>query len=174
MVDVAVRENHRCHRLVAQMLARKSQCRCRTFSRGQRIDHDPAGFALDQRHVCHVKTAHLVNAVRYLEQADLGIEQRVAPQARIDGGRRLAFDKFVGIEVQQDSAISANNLTRGARDETALGVIKVLRVVEFEQLGELLVGLEGQRRGIAGRAANPRTFVTAGNQCQQRRQQRPG
>ena len=50
------------------------QPRRRARSAGPR--HDPAGLALDQRHVGNVKTAQLVDAVVcHLEQADLGIER---------------------------------------------------------------------------------------------------
>ena len=87
------------------------------LSRDQRIEHDPAGVTLDEGDVREVEPAHLIDAVRHLEQAVLHVELRVAPQARVHRiGRRLVErDEFlVALQVPDDR-------TRGILDRERLG-----------------------------------------------------
>jgi len=55
MVGVGVGEDHGRHRPLAAVLEVKLHRRARAFDRGQRVHHDHAGVALDQRHVGDIK-----------------------------------------------------------------------------------------------------------------------
>ena len=68
---------------------------------GERIDHDPAGRALDEGDVRDVVAARLPDAGRHLEQAVDGVELRLAPEARVDGVgiRRALLDEVVLADV---------------------------------------------------------------------------
>ena len=169
VVDVAVREDDARHRLVAQVLARERQRRGGTLACGERVDDDEAGLAFDQRHVGDVEAAQLPDAVGDLEQPDLRIQHRVPPQARVDGGWRLAVDELVGIEVDQHRrAIGRQDLALWARDQTTPGVLEILWVVELEFGRHLLVGLQRGRHGVTGGAADAGVLAASGQQRQQR------
>ena len=60
-------------------------------------------------------------AVGDLKQSVRGVELRLTPQAWVDGGRRVVLQEFV--------AIGIGRVWR-RRDETAVGIFKVLTVVE--------------------------------------------
>ena len=64
VVDVAVRVQQPGDRPLAAMLAVERQRRRRALGRDQRVDHEHAGVALDDRHVRQVEPAHLVDARR--------------------------------------------------------------------------------------------------------------
>ena len=105
MVDVAVRVDHRHHRLLRAMREIVRERRARDLGGGQRIDQDQAGVALDHRHVGDVEAAQLIEPVGDLEQAVGQVEPRHAPQAGIDRGRRqLAVDEGVLAQVPQHRA----------------------------------------------------------------------
>ncbi|WP_413914602.1 hypothetical protein [Candidatus Skiveiella danica] len=160
---MAVGEHDGGHRLVAQVLAGKGQRRGRAFAGGERVHHDPAGLAIDERDVPDVEAAQLVHAIRHLEQAELGIQHRVAPQAWVDGGRRLALDELVGVEVDQHGgAVGGQDLAFGPRDEAAPGVLEVLRIVELDLLGECFVGFLRGHFGVAGRATDAGGLAATG------------
>src|SRR5437764_5541120 len=171
MVDVTMREYDCRYRLVAQMLARKRQRRGRALATGQRIHDDPPGLAFDQRHVCDVETAQLVDSVGYLEQTDLGIEDGVTPQAWVDGWRSLALDELEVIEIDQHIAVGDENFSLGPCNESTLGVFKVLLVLKVELLRQFLVGLARSRHGVSAGADNL-GLVVAARQRQQRSEQR--
>ena len=173
VVDMAVREDDGRHRLVAQVPARESQrCGC-GLARCQRVDHDEPSLALDQRHVGEVEAAQLVDAVGDLEQACLGVELGVAPQAGIDCVGRLALDELESVEVDQQAAVGAQQLAFRPGDKTAAGVVEVLRVVEFEVLHRLRVGADGGRHRVAGSGVCDATLAAAREQRErdQRQQQ---
>src|SRR5260370_34625636 len=54
----------------------------RAFNRGQRIDHDHAALALDQRHVGDIEAPDLIDAGHDLEESMVHVETRLPPQAR--------------------------------------------------------------------------------------------
>ena len=162
MVGVGMRDDHGRHRFVAQVLARKGQRRGRSFLGGQRVDDDPAGLAFDQRHVGNVKAAQLVDMVHHLEQAEVGVELRMAPQAGVDGVGRGAGEEVVGVEVFQHRAIGQRDLARGLGDEAALGVFEVLLVGQRQVFGELRIGGHGGGAGVAGGAADAGVLAAAG------------
>jgi hypothetical protein len=99
VVGVCVGQHHGRDRLVAQVLSGKGQCGGLRFGRGQRVHQNPAGFAFDDGHVGNVKAAQLVYAVGHLEQAIVGVQLGVAPQAGIHGFGGFAIEKVVCIKV---------------------------------------------------------------------------
>ena len=50
VIGMAVRVDHRQHRLAAQMLCNELECGARSFYRSEWIDHDPACPGVDERH----------------------------------------------------------------------------------------------------------------------------
>ena len=94
------------------------------------------------------------------------------PEARIDRVGRLAVDELEGVEVDQHATVSAKDLAFGARHESALGVLKVLRIVEL-QLGREL-GIDFQCFGcdISSHTAHAAGFAAAACQHQKRCHQR--
>jgi hypothetical protein len=82
----------------------------RRLSGDQRIEHDPASIALDERDVGQVIAAHLIDAVGDLEQPVVHVELGVAPEARIDRIRRRLVRTDVGLVLLQ------------VPDDVALGV----------------------------------------------------
>ena len=80
-----MRQDQAADRLFAQMLLGKRHGGRGRLTRRERIDDDPTALALDQRDVGDIKAAQLVNAVHHLEQANMGVELRMAPQAGVDG-----------------------------------------------------------------------------------------
>jgi hypothetical protein len=143
------------------VFARKRQRGGRTLATGQRIHHDPAGLAFDQRHVRYIETAQLVDSVGYLEQTDLGIEDGVTPQTRVDGWRSLALDEFEIVEIDQHIAAVVPNLAFGPCDQSTLGVFEVLLIFKIKLLGQLLIGLQRGRHGVASTGANDLGLVIA-------------
>ena len=89
MVGMGVGEDHGRDRPLAAVLEIELHRGARAFDRGQRIHHDHAAVALDQRHVGDVEPAHLIDAGHHLEQAVVHVEPRLPPQAGIDRRRRL-------------------------------------------------------------------------------------
>src|SRR5438552_15810183 len=171
MVDVAMGEYDGRYRFVAQMLARKRQRRGRALATGQRIDDDPPGLAFDQRHVSDVETAQLVDSVGYLEQTDLSIEDGVTPQTWVDGWRSLALDELEVIEIDQHIAIGVEHFSLGPRNESTLGVFKVLLVLEVKLLRQFLVGLQRSRHGVSA-GTDDFGLVVAARKRKQRSHQR--
>ena len=91
VVDVAVRVDHRHDRPVAAVLAVERERGGGGLGRDQRIDDDQPRVALDERDVREVEAAHLVDAVGDLEQAVVGDELRLPPEARVRGGGASSF-----------------------------------------------------------------------------------
>ncbi len=69
VVDVAVGVDQRRDGPLAAMAAVERERRGGGLGGDQRVDHDHAALALDERHVRKVQAAHLVDAVGHLEQA---------------------------------------------------------------------------------------------------------
>ena len=145
MIGMAVREDDRRHRLVAQLLSGEGHRCGGSLAAGQRIDHDPAGLAFDQRDVGNVEASQLVDAVRHLEQADLRVQQRMAPQAGVDGGGCGALLEIEGVEVGQHRTVGGQDLATGLGNEATLRVLEITLIgVERQVLDELRIG---RRRG---------------------------
>ena len=138
---------------VAEVLARQRERGRRGLLAGERIDDDPAGRAADQRHVRDVVAAHLVDAVRHLEQAVHAVQLRLPPQARVHArrARRPSTNAKSPGGPDHASVGGPDHEIRLARDEAALRVLEVLRVGERERARDLRVRF--RRAGGRGREA---------------------
>ena len=99
VVDVGVRVDDRGDRPVAAVRPVERERGGGGLLRDQRVDHDHALVALDQRHVRQVEAAHLVDAVGHLVQALLGAQLALAPQARVGRVRAVPVEEGVGVVV---------------------------------------------------------------------------
>jgi hypothetical protein len=108
------------------MLLGKRHRRCCGLARGERINHDPAGLSFDEGDVGNIKSTQLVHAIHHLIEANVRVQLRMAPQAGVHGIGRCALQKIIGRKVAQDAAIGSQYLAGGPRDQSTLGVFKVL------------------------------------------------
>ena len=131
VIDVRMAVDHGDDRPLAEVLRDELVGRLGGLRGDQRIEHDPAGVALDEGDVGEVVAAHLVDAVVHLEQPVMHVELGVAPQARIDGvGRWLvgADVSLVLLQVPDDVALGVLDRQRvGLRDQAARRVLEVSR-----------------------------------------------
>ena len=162
VVGVGMGQHHRRHRLVAQVLAGEGQRGAGGLRGRQRVDQNPAGLAFDDGHVGNVKAAQLVHAVHDLEQAIVGVQLGVAPQAGVDRVGGLALQEVVGVKVFENRAVRRKNFAGRLGHEAALGIFKVLRIVKLQILRKLGVYLECFRRGVARCATDAAGFAAAG------------
>ena len=92
VVHVAVGIDHRHHRLLGPVLIVEVEGGPGGFRRDEGIDHNDAGIALDEIDVGGVGAPDLIDPVGHLEQAGVGQELGLAPEAGVDGlGRGGAF-----------------------------------------------------------------------------------
>ncbi|MCY1520159.1 hypothetical protein D9M68_549300 [compost metagenome] len=143
--------DHRDDWLLRAVLVVQVERGARGFGSEQRVDDDQAGVAFHNRHVGQVEAAHLVDAPGHAVQAVVQVELRLAPQARVDRGRRgIVLQEGVGVEVPDDAAAGVADLAalEGA-DKAAAGVLEILPVGEGQALEHLGVGLARGRGGIA-------------------------
>ena len=169
MVDMAVAENQRRHRLIAQVLARKGHGRRCGFASGERVYHDPTRLAFDQCDVGYVKAAQLVNAFFDLEQANLVVQLGFAPQAGVDRGRCLTLHKGEGIEIPQHLSLGVHNVSARRCDESALGVGHGRGIVQVISLGHRCIGLQGAGRSVTARRCGGGRLVTGAEQADKQR-----
>jgi hypothetical protein len=137
---MAVREDQRRDRLVAQVLACKGHRGGGGLARGGGVHHDPARLAFDERDVGEVEAAQLPDAFAHLEEADLVVEQCLPPQAGVHGGRRRALHEGEGVEVPHHGAGFVQHLPARRGDEAAAGVGEGGRVGQVGGRGNLGVG----------------------------------
>jgi len=102
----------------------------RAFDRGQRIHHDHAAVALDQRHVGDIEPAHLVDAGQHFEQAVMHVEARLPPQAWIDRRRRIRRRKeAIRLKAPDHPASGRHDLRLlDGTEKAARGVLEISRV----------------------------------------------
>ena len=131
MVYMAVCDNDCRDRLVAQVLASEGNGCCRRFAAIKCIDHDPSGTAFDQGHIGYIEAAKLVDTFRHLEQANLGVENGVPPEAWVDCRWRLALDKLEVVKIDQHVTRRGGDFSAGLGNKAALGILEILGVVEF-------------------------------------------
>ena len=89
MIGMRMGNHDRFHGIAAQVFLNQRHGRLSRLHAHGRVEHNPAGFALDDREVCHVITTNLVDALADLKQTVGMVVARVFPQAGIDGIRRL-------------------------------------------------------------------------------------
>jgi len=152
VVHVAVRVDHRAHRPLAAVPRVEGQAGGGHLGGDERVDHDEPAIALDQRHVGDVVAAHLVETLGDLEQAVVHVEPGMAPQARIDGGRRgLLVEEAVVAQAPHHAALRVLDLeVRQRAQQPAPGVLEVLRVAERQRGQHRAVVGPRDRRGVVG------------------------
>ncbi len=112
VVDVAVRVEQAGHRPLAAMLAVERQRGGRRLGGDQRVDHEDARVALDDRHVREVEAAHLVDALGHLEQAVDRVQLPLAPEARVHRLRAVRVEEPVGVRVPDDAPVGRRGSPR--------------------------------------------------------------
>ena len=136
MVGMGMGEDDGGDRPLAAVLEVELHRGPRALDRGQRIHHDDAAVALDQRHVGDVEPAHLVDAGHHLEQAVMHVEPRLPPQAGVDRRRGLfRGEEAVGLQAPDHPALRRRDLRVLHRAEkTARGVVEISDVGERQRL----------------------------------------
>ena len=136
MVGVGVGEDHGGDRAQAAVLEIKLHRGARAFDRGQRVHHDDAAIALDQRHVGDVEAADLVDAGHHLEQPVLHVQPRLPPQARVDGGGRLLLrQEAIGLETPDHAPLRVGDPRMVDRaHEAARGIVEIRGVGKRQRL----------------------------------------
>ena len=133
VVDVGVRVDHGDDVAWPAVLLVERPCSGGGLLADQRVDHDHAGVALDHAHHREVEPSQLVDARDHFEQAVVGQQLPLAPQAGMGGVGRRLVEEAVGVEVPDHSAVGGRDLSGGRPgDEAAFGVVEVLRVAERE------------------------------------------
>ena len=152
VVGVAVAVDHRGHRPVAAVGAVEVEAGAGHLGGDERVDDDHPALALDEGHVGEVEAAHLVDALGDLEEAVVEVQARLAPEARVDGGRRLrAGQECVVAQAPHHAALRVLDLDLGqGRHEAARGVLEVPRVVERQRLERRPLARAGDRRRVLG------------------------
>jgi hypothetical protein len=148
---MAVGVDDRRHRLVAQVLAREIHGIGGRFARGERIHHDPARLALDQGDVGEVEAAQLPDALRDLEQSDMVVELRLAPQAGMGGDGCVALQEGKTVEVPQHPAIGILDLPLGNRDQATGRIGKSRWIGPIVGRLERLMGFSTHAAAAVGR-----------------------
>ncbi|MCY1219732.1 hypothetical protein D9M72_317180 [compost metagenome] len=169
VVDVRVAVHHGLDRFLAKVFADQVEGGLRGLAGYQRVEHDPAGIALHEGDVGQVIAAHLVDAVRHLEQPVLHVELGIAPQAGIDRvrGRLVQADVLlVLLHVPHGLARSVlDGELVGPCNQAALRVVEVRPVREGQGPEDLGIGaprglrgwLRGGRRARRGAGGRRRT-----------------
>jgi len=136
VVDVTVSVDHRDHGSVTTMLPIQRQRRRGGLRRDQRVYDDHTGVTLDKADVGQVVTPDLVDPRGHLEQALLGHQHRLAPQARVHRVRRIAGEKVgVGPVVPHRLAAIVADNRLACRDEPPLGGVEIGGVFEGKSGG---------------------------------------
>ena len=149
VIDVAVGVEQPGHRAVAAMLAVEGQRRRGALRGYERVDHQHAGVALDNRHVREVQPADLVDAVGHLEETVNRRELSLPPETRVHGVRTLSVEEVVGVRVPDDApAGRPDHRVRQRRHPPSARVLEVRAVAEGKAqpcrgvgLGDLGCGL---------------------------------
>ena len=134
VIRVAVGEDHGGDRLVAQVLAREGQGIPRGRLGGERVYDDPALLAVDQRHVREVEAAQLMDARGDLVEPGAVVELSLAPEARVHGVGRLAFEEAELSERSYRVRAVRIGDPLGVRrcDQPPLGVLERLAIGEVQ------------------------------------------
>ena len=133
VVHVRMRVHDAHHRALAELLVDQLERGAGGFLGGQRVEHDPAGVALDEADVGEVEAAHLVDAARHhLVEAVAHVQDGLALQRRVDALEVLAGQQpLVALHVPGDVAgVGHDLLVRRRGDEALLRLVEIALVVE--------------------------------------------
>src|SRR6266436_6258092 len=152
MVGMGVGEDDRGHGTLSAMLEIELHGGARAFNRGQRIDHDHAALALDQRHVGDIEAPDLIDAGHDLEESMVHVETRLPPQARIDRRRSFFFGKkAVWLEAPDHPALRRRDPRIFQRAEkTARRLLEIACVRERQRLQRRRVLRDHRCRSVLG------------------------
>ncbi len=151
VIRVAMGVDHGDHRLLRPMLEIEIQCGAGGFPGHQHVDQDDARIAFHNSHVRQIESAHLIHAVRHLEEVVEHVQLCDAPQAWVDGVRRLALQELVLVQVPARAAVVRRESTaRDGPHETAMGVVEVGFIGEGKLLIDRQVVLPGDCGGVLG------------------------
>lgn len=131
MIGMVMAVDHRHHRLLRPMGVIEIERDPGRARRSERVDQNDAGPGFDNRHLrCRI-IAHLIDAIRHLEEAIGGIELRLTPKAGVDGRRRRAvIHEGIGLVLW----------VRNGGDEAPGRVVEILAVGERQFSQHRLVG----------------------------------
>ena len=149
VVGVGMRVHDRDHRSLAELLVDELQRRPGGLLRGERIEDDPAGVALDEADVGEVEPTDLVDAGDDLVQAVGHVQDGLALQRGMDAVEVLPFQQeIVSAHVPGDVPGVGHDLLEARRsDEAAVVLREVVPVREGQRLSQLLL----QRHGVPRR-----------------------
>lgn len=154
VVDMRVAHHNAHDRALAQVFGNEREGGFGALDAHERIEHDPAGFAGDERDVRHVVAAYLVDSVHHLEEAVQVVELGVAPKTRVCrigracGGSVLGIEEGVRLLAPNNFAVLVDDFQFvGGGDETLGGEIAFTLVREIEQR---VNGGVGFGRGVGG------------------------
>ena len=149
---MAVREQHGFHGPGPKLVIGERKRGARGLLGQKRIDDDPAGLSLDQRHHRQVITAKLIDAVRHLEEAVNGVELSLAPKRGIDARRRRTFQEVEFRLVPDDAALLvADDAAVDRSDKAAARIVEIGLIRERKLLGDGGVRFSGRLGGLARR-----------------------
>ena len=132
VIQVRVRVDHRGDRAVAPVSPVQGERRGGDLRRDQRVDHDDAMVAFDQRHVRHLEPADLVDAVGHLIQAVPGGQLGLPPQAGMNGVRAVAVQEAPAVHIPHHPAVRSLDHHRLQRaDEAPVSVGEITAVAEI-------------------------------------------
>jgi hypothetical protein len=163
VVGMAVREDQRRDRLVAQVLARKGHRRGRALAEVSASTTIQPVLPSISVMLEMSKPRSWCTPSRTLNRPTALVQRGVAPQAGVDGGRRLAVDELVGVEVDQHVVPSAAMiLPSGAAMKPRLASSKSCGSARLSSWAISFVGFLRGHFGVAGGAAD------AGCSCRSR------
>ncbi len=131
--------------------------RSRRIDRGEGVDDDITRGACDDPQIGQVVAPHLVDALRHLEKAVAVVEERLAPQAGVDGLQRSGpVQEGIPVHIPNDLVgfvADRGGFPRG--DPAPVGSGEILLIREGQLPEEGAVGLQGRLRSLPGlRGAN--------------------
>ena len=140
MVQVSVRVDHGGDLPVPAVLPVQGDRGGGALGGDQRVDHDDAGVALDQRHVRHVQVTDLVDPGGDLVQALLRGQLALPPQTGVHRGRGIAVQQIGElVDVPHHPAVRRlHDPRRQFADETPVGVVEVGAVVQISSHSPVL------------------------------------
>ena len=152
MVGMGVGKDDSGHRASAAMSKIELHRGAGAFDRGQRIHHDDAVLALDQRHVGNIEAANLIDARHHLENPVIHVEARLPPQTRVNGrGRFRVGKKTIGLEAPDYPALRGSDPRIFHRAEKAARcILEIARVRERQRFQRRRMPRDNRRRCLLG------------------------
>ena len=128
MIDMGMRVDDGGDRPVAPVPAHEIERGARRLGGDQRVYDDVTPLAFDEGDVRKIEIAHLIDALRHLEEAVDRIEPRLTPETRVDRIGCVLL-RLEGKLVHIPDRMAGRIADRGAGDrgdEAAPGILKIL------------------------------------------------